>query len=141
MDDEFKVHVNTAREKIRRLRREISDVINEVLDAASQAIDEGDRSRDNKQFEEAIGHYQRVPSIVAVIPADESPTVARDVQDVIALSEKKIEEARVEKLRYEQALQAQQQAQQAQQQGARSSRGSCTGARPAPAPAPAPPAQ
>lgn len=130
VSDEFKVHADTARENIRRLRREISDVINEVLDAASQAIDEGDRARDNKQFDEAIGHYQRVPSVVAVIPADESPTVGREVQDVIALSEKKIEEARVEKLRYEQAL-AVQQAQQAQQGGAA----------PAPAPAPAPVAQ
>lgn len=121
VDDEFKVHANTATENIRRLRREITDVINEVLDAASQAIDDGDQARDKKQFDEAIGNYQRVPSVVAVIPADESPTVAREVQDVIALSEKKIEEARVEKLRYEQALAVQQaqQAQQGQQGGAR----------------------
>ncbi|HOH29510.1 MAG TPA: hypothetical protein PLC40_07540, partial [Candidatus Hydrogenedentes bacterium] len=116
VDDEFKEHKNTAQEKVRRLNREVSDVINEVLDAGSQALDEGDRAREAKQFEEAIGHYQRVPGIVAVVPADESPSVTRDVQELIAMSEKKVEDARVEKLRYEQALQAQQ-AQQAQQGG------------------------
>jgi hypothetical protein len=118
VDDEFKEHADTASENIRRLKREISDVINEVLDAASEAIDTGDRARDTNQFEDAIGNYQRVPSIIAVIPADESPTVARDIQEVVALSEKKIEEARVQKLRYEQALQEQAQAQaQGQTQG------------------------
>ncbi len=119
VDDEFKVHKNTAQEKIRRLRREVADVINEVLDAGSEALDKGDQSRESKQFEEAIGHYQRVPSIVAVIPADESPSVAQDVQELVAMSEKKIDEARVEKLKYEQAQQAlaAQQAQQAQQGG------------------------
>lgn len=110
VDDEFKVHADTAREKIRRLQREISDVINLVLDTASEAISDGDRARDSKMFDDAIGNYQRVPSILAVIPADESPKVAQDMQEIIAQSERKIEEARVEKLRYEQMLQEQAQA-------------------------------
>ncbi|MFA7692653.1 MAG: hypothetical protein GX117_13940 [Candidatus Hydrogenedentes bacterium] len=114
IDDEFKAQYEKANENKRRLTREISDVINEVLDAASQAIDEGDRARDSKQFDVAIGSYQHVPSIVAVIPVSESPNVAKDVDAVIALSEKKVEEAQVEKLRYEQALQA---AAEAQGQG------------------------
>jgi len=82
-----------------------------VLDAASRAIDEGDRARDHRQYEEAIAHFQRVATIVAVIPEDESPTIARDKQDVVALAARKIEETNVDKLRYEQALQEQAQAQ------------------------------
>ena len=114
IDDEFRDQANTAREKIRSLRREISDVINEVLDSASQKIDEGDRAREMKQYDEALGHYSRVSSIVAVIPEDESPTILRDKQDVVALADRKIEEANVERLRFEQA-QMEQQAAQAQQ--------------------------
>lgn len=111
VDDEFKVHFNTAQEKIRRLRREVQDVINEVLEAASQAIDDGDRAREKNQFDEAVQHYQRVPGIVAVIPSDESPTVANEIKDLLAQAERKIEDTRVAKLRYEEALK-----QQAQQQ-------------------------
>jgi len=115
IDDEFREQANTAREKIRRLRREITDVINEVLDAASQEIDNGDRAREQKQYDTALGHYNRVASVVAVIPEDESPTVLQDKQDVITLAAKKVEEANIERLRYEQA-QMEQQAAQAQAQ-------------------------
>ncbi len=111
VDDEFRDQAQTAREKIRRLRREIEDVIRDVLDAASQAIDEGDRARDRNQYDEAIGHFQRVPGILVVIPDDESPSVARDKQDLIAMSNRKLEETNIQKLRYEQA-----QAEQAQVQ-------------------------
>jgi tetratricopeptide (TPR) repeat protein len=111
IDDEFREQANTAREKIRRLRREITDVINEVLDAASQEIDNGDRAREQKQYDTALGHYNRVASVVAVIPEDESPTILQDKQDVIALAARKIEEANVERLRYEQAQMEQQAAQ------------------------------
>ena len=113
IDDEFREQANTARETIRRLKREITDVINEVLDAASQAIDDGDRAREGKKYDEALGNYSRVASIVAVIPEDESPTILRDKEDVIALAARKTEEANVDRLRYEQA-QMEQQAAQAQ---------------------------
>ena len=115
IDDEFREQANTAREKIRRLRREISDVINEVLDTASKAIDDGDQARERKNYDEALGHYNRVSSIVAVIPEDESPSILNDKQDVLALAQRKIEETNVEQLRYEQA-QMEQQAAQAQTQ-------------------------
>ncbi len=111
IDDEFRDQANTAREKIRQLRREISDVINDVLDVASQAIDEGDQAREQRAYDTAIGHYQRVQSIVAVIPDDESAAIVRDKQELIDLARRKVEEAEVEKLRYEQAQQEQAQAQ------------------------------
>lgn len=116
VDEEFKVHANTARESIRRLRREISDLINEVLDAASQAIDEGDRARDNNQFDEAANKYQSVTRIVSVIPEDESASIARDKQDVVDLANRRLEESNTQRLRYEQMLQEQAQAAQAAQQ-------------------------
>ncbi len=117
VDDEFKEQSKTAREKIIALRREIGEMIADVLDAASQAIDDGDRARDTNQFEDSLAHYQRVPGIVAVIPDDESADVLRDKSDVIELANRKIDETNVAKLRYEQAQaeQAQQAAQQQQQ--------------------------
>ncbi|MCK5861783.1 MAG: hypothetical protein KAH38_04825, partial [Candidatus Hydrogenedentes bacterium] len=111
IDDEFKEQANTAREKIRRLRREISDVINEVLDVASQAIDRGDQAREHKQYGDALGSYGLVASIVAVIPEDESPTILRNKDDVVALAARKAEETDIDRLRYEQAQLEQQAAQ------------------------------
>jgi hypothetical protein len=78
--------------------------VNDVLDSASQAIDEGDRSKDSNRFDEALGSYGRVAAIVAVIPDDEHPTVLQDKQNIVEMAGKKAEEAKVAKVRYEQAM-------------------------------------
>lgn len=112
IDDEFRQQEQIARERIRRLRREIEDAIRDVIDTASQAVDEGDRARDRNLFDEAANHYQRIPAILAVIPDDESPTVARDKQELLAMADRRLEETNIQRLRYEQALEEQPQAQQ-----------------------------
>lgn len=109
VDEEFKEQSKTAKESIRRLQKAIQDVINEVLDMASQAIDEGDRAKDANRFDEAINAYNRVSTIVGVIPEDEvSQTVRDDKNKLIDLSKRKVEEANVAKVRYEQAMAEQQ---------------------------------
>ncbi|HOJ67566.1 MAG: hypothetical protein KBH78_09780 [Candidatus Hydrogenedentes bacterium] len=134
VDDEFKEQANTAKESIRRLQKSIQDVINEVLDMASQAIDEGDRAKDANRFDEAINAYNRVSTIVGVIPEDEvSQSVKDDKNKLIDLSKRKVEEANVAKVRYEQAMAEQQAA------GARPG-GAAPGTPAAPAAAPAAPA-
>lgn len=104
VDDEFKAQSDTAKENVRRLRKSIQDVTNDVLDAASAAIDEGDRAKDGNRFDEATGAYDRVAAIVSVIPEDESENVLQDKNSMIELAAKKKEEANVAKIRYEQAM-------------------------------------
>jgi hypothetical protein len=131
VDNEFKDLEKTAKEGVRKIRKNITDVINEVLDRASDAIDEGEANKENNRFEEAIASYSKVANIVSVIPEDENPSLTQQKKDVVDLAGKKVEEAKVAKLRYEQSLKEQQQRQQ--QGGGRP-------AAPAPAQAPAAPA-
>ncbi len=115
VDDRFKDLESNAKGGLRRVKKSISDVINEVLDRASDAIDQGDQHKESNRFEEAISAYSKVESIVSVIPDDENPTLTQQKQNVIELSKKRIEEAKIAKVRYEQAMQEAQQ--RAAQQG------------------------
>jgi len=109
VDDRFKDLESNAKSGLRRVKKSISDVINEILDRGSDAIDQGDQHKENNRFEEAISAYAKVESIVSVIPDDENPSLTQQKQNVIELAKKKIEEAKIAKVRYEQALQEQQQ--------------------------------
>jgi hypothetical protein len=79
-------------------------VVNDVLDAASAAIDDGDRAKEANRFDEAVGAYDRVAAIVSVIPDDEKPTVIQDKANMTDMAAKKKEEANVAKVRYETAM-------------------------------------
>ncbi len=118
VSNEFKEQERVAKDGISRLRKSITDVINEVLDRASDAIDEGERARDNHDYEVAIAAYAKVPSVVAVIPDDENPSLTADKQQMIDLANRKIEEAKVAKVRYEEARREQEQAAQPRPGGA-----------------------
>ena len=131
VDEEFKEQSNTAKENVRKLKKSIQDVVNDVLDAASSAIDDGDRAKEGNRFDEAIGAYDRVAAIVSVIPDDENPTVIQDKQNMVQMASKKKEEANVAKVRYETAMQ--------EQAAAQSKPGGAAAPRPAVTP-PAPPA-
>ncbi|MCA1900711.1 MAG: hypothetical protein LDL53_00605 [Candidatus Hydrogenedens sp.] len=145
VDDRFKDLESNAKGGLRRVKKSISDVINEVLDRASDAIDQGDQHKESNRFEEAISAYSKVESIVSVIPDDENPTLTQQKQNVIELSKKRIEEAKIAKVRYEQAMQEAQQ--RAAQQGGGGGGGSAPRLVPPPAAPPggirpvAPPAQ
>lgn len=132
VDDEFKEQSNTAKENVRKLKNSIKGVVNDVLDAASSAIDEGDRAKEGNRFDEAVGNYDKVTAIVSVIPDDENAAVLQDKASMLELSAKKKEEANIAKVRYETAMA--EQAKQAQQNAA----GGAKPAAAAPAPAPAP---
>ncbi len=135
VDDRFKDLESNAKSGLRRVKKSISDVINEILDRASDAIDQGDQHKESNRFEEAISSYAKVESIVSVIPDDENPSLTQQKQNVIELSKKRIEEAKIAKVRYEQALQEQQQ--RATQRGAESG-GVPRPVPPPPAPVPPP---
>ena len=103
VDDEFRDQYDYAKETIRSLKKSITDVINEVLDRASDAIDDGERAKEEHKYEEAIASYQKVWGIVNVIPDDENPDLVEEKNDIIALAERTIEEAKVPRIRYEEA--------------------------------------
>ncbi len=132
--NEFKEQEKTAKEGIRKLKKSINDTINEILDQASDAISEGEKAKDAHDYAAAIASYQKVPTIVSVIPEDENPQLTEQKQEVTSLAEKKIEEAKADKIRYDNA---QKEAAEAAKRGGKA------GARPAagaPAAAPAAPA-
>jgi len=130
VDEEFKEQSNTAKENVRKLKKSIQDVVNDVLDAASSAIDDGDRAKEGNRFDEAVGNYDKVAAIVSVIPDDENPTVLQDKANMMDMATKKKEEANVAKVRYETAM-----AEQAKQQQAAAAGGAKPAAPAAPAPA------
>lgn len=107
VDGEFREQSNTAKENVRRLQTAIREVIDDILDTASAAIDEGDRSKDSNRFEDAVSKYDQVATIVSVIPDDERQSVQEQKEKLIQLAANKKEEAKVAKIRYEQAMQEQ----------------------------------
>jgi hypothetical protein len=116
VDNEFREQEKVAREEIRRITAKIDDVINDVLDRASDAIySEGEKAEKRHEYEAAIAAYERVPGILANIPEDVSPDFMTQKQEFIDLAADKIEKARRAKIRYEKALEQQRQA--AQQRG------------------------
>jgi tetratricopeptide (TPR) repeat protein len=103
VDDEFTDQEKVAKDKIRDCQNSISEVIRSIMDRASDAIEDGDQKREGHQYEQAIQAYTLVPDILAAINDEENPTFATEKREVAALAEKRIEEAKVAKLRYEQA--------------------------------------
>lgn len=101
VSNEFKDLESTAKESTRKLIKSINDTINEILDEASDVIDKGEKAKDNHEYEQAIAEYSKVPTIVGVIPDDVNPQLTQDKQQVIELATRKIEEAKVAKLRYD----------------------------------------
>ncbi len=108
VSDEFKEQDKKAKENVRRLKKKITDVVHEVLDKASDAIDEGDKRKEENRFEDAIAAYNKVAMIVEVIPEDlDNTSLLNDKKEIVQTSLKKVDEAKTAKLRYEQAMQAQ----------------------------------
>ena len=101
IDNEFTDQASVAKESIKEANKSITDIINQVLDSATDEIDKGDKAVTEHRFEDAVSSYERVPNIVGVIPGDESSTHGKEKADVIELSKKKIEESKVAKSRWE----------------------------------------
>jgi tetratricopeptide (TPR) repeat protein len=100
VDDNFPEQREAAQDAVREIRRDIRSIIISLLDRGNQAIAAGDSALDDRRFEEAIAHYERVASIVRDVPDDDS-TSARDKVELIARAEDKVATARVEKRRWE----------------------------------------
>jgi hypothetical protein len=112
VDNEFADQEEASKESVRGLKKDISEVINAILDRASDAIDEGDSLQENHQYEQAIASFRRVPTIVAMIPDDVKAQHQEDREQMLALSAEKEEDAKRAKLRWEEAQREQQRAAQ-----------------------------
>lgn len=104
VDDEFSEQFRIAEESVRDVNKDITDVIGEVLDRASDAVDQGETLREQHQYEEAIRTFESVPNIVSVIPEDVSRTHLDDRDAMIDLAQTKVADAKTAKMRYEQAM-------------------------------------
>lgn len=112
VDDEFADQEKTAKENIQGLKKDISEVINDILDLASDAIDDGEQLQDNHQYEQAIASFKKVPTIVAMIPEDVKQQHLDDKDQMLTLAGDKEDEAKRAKLRWEEAQREQQAAAQ-----------------------------
>lgn len=111
VDDQFPQLQRQADDSRRELRKNISDVIQLVLDQASDAIDAGERHMEENRFEEAIHAFGMVEGIVAVIPEDVSIALTNDKQQLVNTATRKVDEAKIRKTQYDEAMREQEAAQ------------------------------
>ena len=107
VDDEFEDQSKAAQAKMRELKKNISNVINDLLDQANEAIDAGTRNMEDLRFDEAIANFEKVPGILVPIDTNASQTHQDEKADVIALAVNKAEDAKVAKANQAQAQAAQ----------------------------------
>jgi len=107
-----------AKQAIREINKNITDIINEVLDAASDAIDRGDKLVDEHDFTGGVAAYQSVPGVLSVIPDDETTTVGKDKRELIDTSLKKIDDAKLAEQRWKELERRREEAARAQAEAA-----------------------
>jgi tetratricopeptide (TPR) repeat protein len=107
VDDEFDDQHTAARTGIRDLNRNVTQVIEDVLGQARMAIDQGNELEEQNQFDQAVAAYERVESIVSIIPVEERPAFAQDKDEMLTLATNRIDGAKQAKMRYEAALEQQ----------------------------------
>lgn len=101
VDTEFADQAAAAGDNVKAIDKNITDIINKVLEAASATIDEGDKERSNRRYDEAINCYGRVPQILSVITADETTTHGKDKRELETLAASNITLAQEAKRRAE----------------------------------------
>lgn len=101
VDQDFPDQANSAKEATKQIKKNITDITNQVLDSASDTIDKGNKAIDEHRYDDANAAYDRVPTILAVISGDETTTQGKEKRDLIELAKKKIDEGKVAKQRWE----------------------------------------
>ena len=90
VDEEFADQSQSAEDNVKTIQKNITDIINKVLEAATATIDEGDAAKNSKRFADAIKCYERVPQILGVITEDETTTHGKDKLDLMNLAKSNI---------------------------------------------------
>ncbi len=98
--DEFAAQTKAAKEGKQAVKKRVAKIINDMLDAAQEAIEKGDDLVDQNQFDPAIELYRNVPSIVRPIPSDPGSTAAKEKQTLIDRASAQLDRAEIEKQKY-----------------------------------------
>ncbi len=101
IDQDFADQANTAKEATKLITKNITDITNDVLNAASDSIDNGNKAIDEHRFDDATVAYERVPDILKVISDDETTTQGKEKRDIKELAKKQIDAGKVAKQRWE----------------------------------------
>lgn len=104
IDNKFRDQEQAATESIREISKSITDILNEVLDQATDTINKGDKAVDDKDFAGGIAAYESVPGMLGIIPDDETTTVGKDKRELIDLSKKKVDDAKQAEQRWKEIL-------------------------------------
>ena len=93
VDSEFSDLKKIARDQTREIKKNMKDVIADVVDEASEKIDAGDTAARSRNYEDALKQYALVASIVSAIPLEEGSASAQRIQDLIDTADKGIRSA------------------------------------------------
>ncbi|HNR32712.1 MAG TPA: hypothetical protein PKI11_17615 [Candidatus Hydrogenedentes bacterium] len=95
--DDFEKLAVTAREGASAVKKDVAKVVQTVIDKATEAIDAGDRAREDRKYDEAVRLYGQVEIVLSEIPADEeSPTLAEDKAELLQMAQDKTAQAKRE---------------------------------------------
>jgi hypothetical protein len=109
VDDEFPDQGKTARDKSKEANKKITEVINSILNSASEAISRGNEASNQKRFPDAMSEYAKVADIVKVIPED-NPANADNKKSMVDQAQKAMKDAEDAKKRFEDQQRAREEA-------------------------------
>jgi len=104
---EFKDQSQAAKDGIDTANRMISRIIRRVLDQAQDQIDEGDRLVEDKKFDEGVGRYASVETILKVVPDQPEGPDAEQKRKLIEEAKEKVDDAERAKVQYEEIQKSQ----------------------------------
>ena len=102
--DEFPAIYSSSQDSVSGMRKEISNVLQEIIARATGAIDEGDAARDARKYDDAIRSYAQVEIVLDEIPEDASQSFLEDKAELLASAQSKTQEAKNEQADYERRL-------------------------------------
>ena len=115
IDNEFSNLEQQAKDARAQLNRDINSVVSSVTDAATETMDNGTQAEARNEYDRSINLYELVPQIVSVIPEDINTSITDNKNEVINSAKKKVDEAKINKVRWEAQQEQLQQAGQAPQ--------------------------
>lgn len=88
------------------IRKSVKELTMAVVNEASEQITSGNRAVDQVRFDEAIRLFQSVPLILEPIPEDPRRGVPQNVKEMIALSKRRVADAKIAQQRHNERLAA-----------------------------------
>ncbi|MCC6794685.1 MAG: hypothetical protein IT366_06155 [Candidatus Hydrogenedentes bacterium] len=106
--DEFAEQTEAAEQGKESAKLLIGQIIKSVLDLASDRIEDGDRLSDQKKFDDAVGQYNSVETLLGVIPADTQQSQLQEKATLIEQAAQKVQDTEKAKRAFEEAQKNQQ---------------------------------